>query len=176
MTTGRRLVLPLLGLTLVTIVGVVGGLAFSGGAGSEDASSAAPVSSPGRVAAPAPAPSSPPATTDAPIPAPASESPQELSTEVTVEPDPNFEAALRSAGISTRGLKTDFARHSVAFEEFLGGGPPKDGIPAIDNPTFVTVAEAEEWLEDREPVAGSRNQRRCSRIPHTDTYVARNSQ
>ena len=32
--------------------------------------------------------------------------------------------------------KTDFTKHSVDFNEILSGGPPKDGIPAIDNPGF----------------------------------------
>ena len=47
---------------------------------------------------------------------------------------------------------TDFSRHSVPYSEILSGGPPKDGIPAIDDPKFISVAEADEWLEDREPV------------------------
>lgn len=48
--------------------------------------------------------------------------------------------------------RTDFARHTVALEEIDSGGPPKDGIPAIDRPRFVTPAEAERWLDRREPV------------------------
>ncbi len=47
---------------------------------------------------------------------------------------------------------TDFTRHSVPYKEILSGGPPKDGIPAIDEPRFVGVEEAEEWLEPKEPV------------------------
>jgi hypothetical protein len=31
-------------------------------------------------------------------------------------------------------------------------GPPKDGIPSIDNPKFVSVSEADEWIEDNELV------------------------
>lgn len=34
----------------------------------------------------------------------------------------------------------------------LSGGPPKDGIPAIDSPQFVSVAAAQEWLHANEPV------------------------
>ncbi|NIO70638.1 MAG: DUF3179 domain-containing protein, partial [Anaerolineae bacterium] len=34
----------------------------------------------------------------------------------------------------------------------LSGGPPKDGIPAIDDPQFVSIEEADEWLEPQEPV------------------------
>ncbi|MGH2801353.1 MAG: DUF3179 domain-containing protein, partial [Thermoleophilaceae bacterium] len=45
------------------------------------------------------------------------------------------------------------SEHSVALDEFVGGGPPKDGIPSIDEPRFVSVAEADEFLAPREPVA-----------------------
>jgi hypothetical protein len=48
---------------------------------------------------------------------------------------------------------TDFSKHSVPYSEILSGGPPKDGIPAIDNPNFVSVAKADNWLEPQEPVA-----------------------
>lgn len=34
----------------------------------------------------------------------------------------------------------------------ISGGPPPDGIPPIDQPRFVTVEEADLWLEDAEPV------------------------
>ena len=47
---------------------------------------------------------------------------------------------------------TDFTKHSVPYSEILSGGPPRDGIPAIDDPRFVSVEEAESWLEPREPV------------------------
>ena len=47
--------------------------------------------------------------------------------------------------------KTDFTRRSVPFDEFLSGGPSKDGIPPIDAPRFVPVAETT-FLEPREPV------------------------
>jgi len=46
---------------------------------------------------------------------------------------------------------TDFAKHSVDFGEILSGGPPKDGIPSIDEPLFVPVSESED-LAAREPV------------------------
>jgi hypothetical protein len=54
---------------------------------------------------------------------------------------------------STAGWKTEFSTHSVPLEEFIGGGPPKDGIPSIDDPTFVGVDEADEFLDAPEPVA-----------------------
>ena len=48
---------------------------------------------------------------------------------------------------------TDFTKHSVPFDEIMSGGPPKAGIPAIDDPTFVPVAE-ESDIEPVEPVIG----------------------
>ena len=53
---------------------------------------------------------------------------------------------------ATQEFKTDFTRRSVPYSEILSGGPPKDGIPSIDHPQFITVAEADEWLGDLEPV------------------------
>ncbi|HSM56966.1 MAG TPA: DUF3179 domain-containing protein [Candidatus Sulfomarinibacteraceae bacterium] len=55
------------------------------------------------------------------------------------------------AGVA-RSFSTDFSQHSIPFNEILSGGPPKDGIPAIDSPSFVSVSEADEWLNDVEPV------------------------
>ena len=49
--------------------------------------------------------------------------------------------------------KTDFSKHTVPFEEFASGGPPKDGIRSVDRPSFITIREADGWLSDREPVA-----------------------
>jgi len=47
--------------------------------------------------------------------------------------------------------RTDFPRHAVAYDEFVSGGPPKDGIPAIDQPSFIPVADAH-GLAPRDPV------------------------
>jgi len=49
-------------------------------------------------------------------------------------------------------FSTDFSKHTVLYSDILSGGPPKDGIPPIDNPTFTSVQEADEYLEDLEPV------------------------
>ena len=46
---------------------------------------------------------------------------------------------------------TDFGKSSVDLSEIISGGPPKDGIPSIDDPRFVPVSEAEE-LAPTEPV------------------------
>ena len=47
---------------------------------------------------------------------------------------------------------TDFTRSTISFDEIMTGGPPKDGIPSIDNPEFESVADADAWLDPREPV------------------------
>ncbi len=53
---------------------------------------------------------------------------------------------------SSEWPNTNFENNSVEnWVEILSGGPPKDGIPAIDNPTFISVAD-ETRLMDREPV------------------------
>ena len=48
--------------------------------------------------------------------------------------------------------KTDFTKTSVDLGEIMSGGPPKDGIPAVDSPNFIGLSEADEWLDAREPV------------------------
>lgn len=47
---------------------------------------------------------------------------------------------------------TNFERASVEMNEILSGGPPRDGIPSIDKPQFVSTDSAGEWLADNEPV------------------------
>lgn len=45
-------------------------------------------------------------------------------------------------------------KHLVPLEKIVPGGPPKDGIPSIDNPKFVSAAEADGFLSDQEIVFG----------------------
>ncbi len=47
--------------------------------------------------------------------------------------------------------RTDFSRHSIAYDEILSGGPPKDGIPAIDDPVLAPVSAITD-LAPNEPV------------------------
>lgn len=50
------------------------------------------------------------------------------------------------------GWRTDFSKHTVPLTEIVSGGPPKDGIPPIDQPKFESVRAASSWLNGREPV------------------------
>jgi hypothetical protein len=49
-------------------------------------------------------------------------------------------------------LRTDLSKALVPLDEIVSGGPPPDGIPAIDRPAFVTPAQADAWLTAKEPV------------------------
>ena len=49
--------------------------------------------------------------------------------------------------------RTDFTKTTVDTDEIASGGPPKDGIPAIDEPKFVDVRAANRFLDGNEPVA-----------------------
>lgn len=42
----------------------------------------------------------------------------------------------------------------VPLDKIVDGGPPRDGIPSIDNPRFVSVQDADEFIEDGEFVLG----------------------
>ena len=72
---------------------------------------------------------------------------------------PAMLAAMSSAGsqaasvpFDTSEWKTDFTKHSVPLAEIMSGGPPKDGIPAIDKPELITISAADEWLTPKEPM------------------------
>jgi hypothetical protein len=99
-------------------------------------SACAPTPQPTNSASPSPQPDSP--TQASPLP----------SSDATPALLPEEPPPARAESEFT----TDFSKHSVPYSEILSGGPPKDGIPAIDEPKFISVSEANEWLKDREPV------------------------
>ncbi len=51
----------------------------------------------------------------------------------------------------TQGWKTDFSNTRIDLTEVGFGGPPRDGIPSIDAPTYRPVSEVSD-LADAEPV------------------------
>jgi hypothetical protein len=48
-------------------------------------------------------------------------------------------------------FETNFSKHSVD-PSTLKAGAPKDGIPSIDAPSFVSVGAANDWIAPEEPV------------------------
>ena len=61
-------------------------------------------------------------------------------------------SSVKEAAFSTDGWKTEFSKHSVPLSEISRGGPGRDGIPPIDHPKFIEVAEADRWLRPNEPI------------------------
>ncbi len=60
----------------------------------------------------------------------------------------------QSAGFLPKGEfpKTDFNNRSIELSSILSGGPPRDGIPAIDKPQFSSFVQTASWLGPDEPV------------------------
>ena len=63
-----------------------------------------------------------------------------------------IENASAPPGAAQEFPKTDFSISRVDYADIISGGPPRDGIPAIRNPHFQSVAEADMWLEEGEMV------------------------
>lgn len=53
---------------------------------------------------------------------------------------------------AAEGWTTDWSKTDIDLNELMSGGPPRDGIPPIDKPAFVSNSEASGWLDGREPV------------------------
>ncbi len=64
-------------------------------------------------------------------------------------PVPEVAAPVVSQEFRSQGLLTNTDIHSIDLSEVLNGGPGKDGIPSIDNPTFISIQEADK-IEDGE--------------------------
>lgn len=57
------------------------------------------------------------------------------------------ETENQSIKITAQGVK-----YIIDPDKIISGGPPKDGIPSIDHPKFVSVEEADKWINDTELV------------------------
>ena len=68
---------------------------------------------------------------------------------------PAGEPILRDLGAPShfgRGWNTNFDISLVEYEEILSGGVPRDGIPTIRDPRFISIAEADAVYVDHSPV------------------------
>jgi len=91
--------------------------------------------------------------------APAGDAPA-INTPVSTENIPSLKSSVTPTLLPNESpparaeseFKTDFSKHNVPYSEILSGGPPKDGIPALKDPSFVAVSEADAWLRPKEPV------------------------
>ncbi len=50
-------------------------------------------------------------------------------------------------------METNGIKHIIPLDKIKGGGPPKDGIPSIDNPQFTDVSNAN-FMSDSDTVIG----------------------
>lgn len=48
----------------------------------------------------------------------------------------------------------DYTKHSIPVEDIQSGGPPRDGIPALFDPEYITAGEADGLLDPEEQVLG----------------------
>jgi len=55
-----------------------------------------------------------------------------------------------SAGPEKNGF--DLGNAVIPIEEIKSGGPPRDGIPSVDQPVFESVKEADRWLRKQDRV------------------------
>ena len=50
-------------------------------------------------------------------------------------------------------METDGVKHLIPLDRIKGGGPPKDGIPSIDNPKFAEIQDSR-FMSDSDTVIG----------------------
>lgn len=67
-----------------------------------------------------------------------------------IDPSEDESIEVDKEVITKEIMVTDGVKHSVDLKEILGGGPPKDGIPSIDSPKFVSISQAD-FINDEEP-------------------------
>lgn len=49
-------------------------------------------------------------------------------------------------------MEYEFYKKNIDLSGPKSGGLPKDGIPSIDNPVFISQDEAAKWIGNAEPV------------------------
>ncbi len=75
-----------------------------------------------------------------------------LQTEPAVPRTVASQAIEGRLPFTTRGWRTDFSKRVIDYADIRSGGPPKDGIPALDSPTYESIEEAVDWLTETSPV------------------------
>jgi hypothetical protein len=91
-----------------------------------------------------------PAITQTPIQKPNEE--KDSVPASTQAPIPTIDSSEPPPPGAKSEFSTDFTKRSIPYSDVLSGGPPKDGIPAVDDPKYVSLSEADEWLRPIEPV------------------------
>jgi hypothetical protein len=94
-----------------------------------------------------------PATAEVPTTTPvaAAEEPTAAPSVAPTETEPDDDRPNRLQR-ATSSWNTNWEKRIIDYDELLSGGPPRDGIPSIDHPQFISLEAASEWLADNEPV------------------------
>jgi hypothetical protein len=71
---------------------------------------------------------------------------------VTVALCPPATAQRQDVSALLQQFDTDRSKYNIDVSELQAGGPPKDGIPSIDDPSFVSPEDAYRWIDPQEPV------------------------
>lgn len=79
-----------------------------------------------------------------------------VAAEDDFEMEPSVQKKLKANPDLEDEIKTlrDGTLYVLNPNKILSGGPPKDGIPSIDNPKFESAEEADKWLNDDDLVLG----------------------
>ena len=83
---------------------------------------------------------------------------EDTATETTAPPSTTVTSEARSPALPVGPSALDepgsaeFPESLVPLDEIISGGPPPDGIPPIEDPTFLAVADNLEILDPAEPV------------------------
>ena len=121
---------------------------------------AAPIAAAANTPAPTPSATPPasavtsdtPAPTNTAIPTPTADMPASDTAVMTLDAATADQTRQRFARLLRADWATDFTRATIDYADIMTGGPPKDGIPSIDDPQFESIAAADQWLADLEPV------------------------
>ena len=83
-------------------------------------------------------------------------------------------AATLHAQLPAAGTwKTDLSKKSIALSELRAGGPPKDGIPTINNPRFTPRRSMPRIIQCRSALPGISSVNSpllTTRLPFTKTW------
>ncbi|WP_316504724.1 DUF3179 domain-containing protein [Nitrosopumilus sp.] len=75
------------------------------------------------------------------------------SIETFVSSDVQQPVALNFDDTQIEIMETDGIKHLIPLDKIKGGGPPKDGIPSIDNPVFAN-ADNSQFMSNSDTVIG----------------------
>lgn len=53
---------------------------------------------------------------------------------------------------NTNAANWDYSQHAIPLDEIQSGGPPKDGIPALNKPEYIAADEADYMRPDEQVI------------------------